>query len=290
MNLPAATAQMSRSEKLSKEADMNREDIIKALVERGYPAEAYDVTKNGVTIEAIIMKTDSDIAPVIYTDAIIKDSSSLAEAVDRVVDIFEANQNPPIIIDDFHDPKWILDHITIGLQRSSDEAIVKRPCDLDGMEQYLYLSDSNKHGHYSIKVMPELLSGVGIDETKAWDTATEHLCADTQIVSLGKVLSDIIGTSYDDTANSDIKFHVITNSRQCRGAACIMNRDALRAFARKHRTNMLFVIPSSIHEMMIAPYDGGFKLYELSAMVKEINSAQVAPPERLTDRAYIICI
>lgn len=268
---------------------MNRQDIINALREEGYEAEAHDVTKNGVPFEGIIIKTESNISPVIYTEAIIRDSDSLAEAVDRVVDIFEANQNPPIIVDDFHDPKWILDHLTIGLQRSSDEAIVKRPCDLDGLEQYLYLSDSNNDGHYSVKVMPELLSGVSIDENQAWNTAMDHLCADTQIVSLGKVLSDIMDEIYDDSADSDIKFHVITNSQKCKGAACIMNRDALRTFARKFRTNVLFVLPSSIHEMMIAPYDSGSTLEELSAMVKEVNAAQVAPEERLTDRAYIIC-
>lgn len=269
---------------------MNREDIINALKEEGYAVEAHDVTKNGVPFEGIIIKTDSNTSPVIYTEAIIRGSDFLAEAVDRVVDIFEANQNPPIIVDDFHDPKWILDHLTIGLQRSSDEAIVKRPCDLDGMEQYLYLSGGSNDTLYSVKVMPALLSGVAIDETQAWNTAMERLCSDTQIVSLGKVLSDIMGAPYDVSADSDIKFHVVTNSHKCKGAACIMNRNALRTFTQKYGTNMLFVLPSSIHEMMIAPYDSSFKLEELSAMVKEINASQVSPEERLTDKAYIICL
>ena len=69
-----------------------------------------------------------------------------------------------------------------------------------------------------------------------------------------------------------------------------MNRKMLRDFTQNYRTNMLFVIPSSIHEMMIAPYDSRFKLEELSAMVKEINETQVAPEERLTDRAYILSL
>lgn len=37
----------------------------------------------------------------------------------------------------FNDPEWILEHITIGLQASSDGDIIKSPCDLDGIEQYL---------------------------------------------------------------------------------------------------------------------------------------------------------
>lgn len=69
-----------------------------------------------------------------------------------------------------------------------------------------------------------------------------------------------------------------------------MNRKALRTFTQKYRTNMLFVLPSSIHEMMIAPYDSNLNLDDLSAMGKEINDTQVAPEERLTDRAYIITI
>ena len=39
----------------------------------------------------------------------------------------------------FNDPEWILDHITIALQRSSDDELVKRPTDLDDIEQYLIL-------------------------------------------------------------------------------------------------------------------------------------------------------
>lgn len=190
----------------------------------------------------------------------------------------------------FNNPKWILDHITIVLQRTSDESIVKRPCDLDGIEQYLILRGEQSGANYSIKVVPVLLSNAGIDENYVWDRALENLSEETQITSLGKVLSDLMGTPYDGSMDAETKFHVITNSQKFKGAAAIMNRKALRAFTQKYRTNMLFVLPSSIHEMMIAPYDSSFNLDELSAMVKEINETQVAPEERLTDRAYIITL
>lgn len=190
----------------------------------------------------------------------------------------------------FNNPKWILDHITIALQRTSDESIVKRPCDLDGIEQYLILRGEQDGANYSIKVVPVLLSNAGIDENYAWDRALENLSADTQITSLGKVLSDLMGMPYDGPMDADTKFHVITNTQKFKGAASIMNRKALRTFTQKYRTNMIFVLPSFIHEMMIAPFDSSLNLDELSAMVKEINETQVAPEERLTDRAYIITL
>ena len=52
----------------------------------------------------------------------------------------EDNMNTENIIDiaiNFNDPEWILKHITIALQRTSDADFVKRPCDLEGIEQYL---------------------------------------------------------------------------------------------------------------------------------------------------------
>lgn len=190
----------------------------------------------------------------------------------------------------FNDPEWILEHISIALQRISDESLVKRPCDLDGIEQYLILQGEKDGSCYTVKVVPIILSNVGIDEQTAWDKALENLSADTHITSLGKILADMMDEQYDGSTDPDIRFHVITNSHKCKGAACIMYRKALKAFTQKYDTNMFFVLPSSVHEMMIAPYDSNFKLEDLSAMVKEINETQVALGDRLTDRAYIICL
>lgn len=73
----------------------------------------------------------------------------------------------------FNNPKWILDHITIALQRTSDESIVKRPCDLDGIEQYLILSGEQDGANYSIKVVPVLLSNAGIYGTEFLKTSVQ---------------------------------------------------------------------------------------------------------------------
>lgn len=187
-------------------------------------------------------------------------------------------------------PEWILDHITISLQRTSDEDIIKRPCDLDGIEQYLIIKGKQDGTCYSTKVTPSILANAGINELLAWEKAMENLCADTQIKSLGTIISEMTGIPAECAETSAIKLHVITNSQKCNGASAIMNREMLRTFAKNHQSNMLFVIPSSIHEMMIAPYDSKFKLEELSAMVQEVNEAEVAPAERLTDRAYILSL
>ena len=190
----------------------------------------------------------------------------------------------------FNDPEWILEHITIGLQAFSDDDIIKRPCDLEGIEQYLFLKGKLSDTSYSVKLTPDILSHAGIDECRAWEQAMENLCADTQITSLTKLLSDMSGIPLEAPAEPDINLHVITNSEKYKGAATILNRKVLRSFAREHHTNMLFVLPSSVHEMMISPFTEKTTADELSVIVKEVNETQVAPEERLTDRAYILCL
>ena len=139
---------------------------------------------------------------------------------------------------------------------------MKRPCDLDGIEQYLILQGEKDGSCYTVKVVPIILSNVGINEKTAWDTALENLSADTQLTSLEKVRADMMGAQYDGSMDPDIKFHVITNPHKCKGAACIMNQKTLRTFIQKYDTNMLFVLPSTVHEMMIAPYSSNFKLQD----------------------------
>ena len=47
-----------------------------------------------------------------------------------------------------------------------------------------------------------------------------------------------------------------------------------------------FVLPSSIHEVLLVPDDGKARYRDLEAMVQSINESQVAPKERLSDHVY----
>ena len=50
--------------------------------------------------------------------------------------------------------------------------------------------------------------------------------------------------------------------------------------------NDFFILPSSIHQMLILPDDGQVDAEMLRDMVKEVNATQVAPAERLTNDVY----
>ena len=47
-----------------------------------------------------------------------------------------------------------------------------------------------------------------------------------------------------------------------------------------------YILPSSIHEVLLVKDDGKFGIDYLEDMVKEVNATQVAPEDLLTDSVY----
>ena len=87
-------------------------------------------------------------------------------------------------------------------------------------------------------------------------------------------------------SNKPIPMHIMTNKYQINGASVLLYHGLLDGLAEKLGTD-LYVIPSSIHELIIMPAeDGSLSLSKLSDMVKEINENHVKEEEILSDCAY----
>jgi len=77
----------------------------------------------------------------------------------------------------------------------------------------------------------------------------------------------------------------LSNSRKSRGAACILYPGVLEGIAAEEKHN-LYIIPSSIHEVLILPDNGAICADELKKMIFEVNCTQVAPEEVLSNSLY----
>ena len=267
---------------------MNIAKIIIELENKGFQAKEHDVVKNGVTHKGIMLNTGTKANPVFYMDDILCENDTEENVANRIIAFYKTSPESPIDPTVLNDRKWVLDHLTIALQRYSDEAIVKKGTEFHGIEQYLILMDKTDSGCFSIKVTPALLKNIGVDEPIAWSIADNHLTLAVQIQSLRSVLGDAL---FDEFPDEDrIGLHIITTKDKVKGASAILHRGALREFADDHGTNKLIVIPSSVHEMLILPYDGTQDIDEFSALVKEVNATQVRPEDQLGDQAYIITV
>lgn len=79
--------------------------------------------------------------------------------------------------------------------------------------------------------------------------------------------------------------YVLSSQNKLNGSVCILYQNLLRDFSYRLDSD-LYIIPSSIHEVLIIPADSASSCQELSDMVKEINSTQLSDEEILSDHVY----
>ena len=86
-------------------------------------------------------------------------------------------------------------------------------------------------------------------------------------------------------ADNNIDQTVISTSNNLFGASALFYLDVLKKVADRYESD-LYIIPSSIHELITLPTDG-FSVEDMNNMIKETNESQVAPEERLSNHTYI---
>ena len=275
---------------------MTREMIITELSNRGYKAEAQNTIKNGVELEGIRILTDSNIAPVIYTKAIIEnaenENKSLDEVVSAIIGTYESHKSFEFDVNMLFDRDFILNSIFVGLQKVSTEDIEKKLCeDFEGIESYLYIrGEADREGSYSIKVSKAILDRANISEVEAWEQAQTNTEEETSLESMAKVMCEMMNMEYSEDMDEMTPFFIISNKSKVKGASAILNKKVLAEFGERYHTNKIVVLPSSVHEMLLVPYTEEIDLDTFSDMVGQVNSSEVDPTEQLVDRAFIITL
>ena len=170
----------------------------------------------------------------------------------------------------------LLNKVYIGVQRESNADIAKRKTPFDGIEQYLWVKVDEER---SFKVPASLETEV------LWETAKANTFAETQIISLAKIMSQAFGFEVPEMEPAQ---YVLSNRSGFRGAACVLDRTTLEDFAVHLEVDGFFMFPSSIHEVILVPMEDYMSKSDFDNMVREINSTTVEPNEQLGDCAYEI--
>ena len=79
--------------------------------------------------------------------------------------------------------------------------------------------------------------------------------------------------------------YVLTNSLGINGASCLLYDSVLSNFS-KHLQSNFYILPSSIHEILLIPEDDSINHEQLKQMVMEVNQTQVPEDEILSDSVY----
>lgn len=86
-------------------------------------------------------------------------------------------------------------------------------------------------------------------------------------------------------SNGSPQMYVLTNTDRINGAATMLYENLLATFADEIEKN-LYILPSSIHEVILVPATSQINKEDLEEMVLEVNTNEVSEGERLSNHVY----
>jgi hypothetical protein len=142
-------------------------------------------------------------------------------------------------------------------------------------------------------------SGVGstaipITVLEQWNISRERLLEDALVTMekrfpvVTKSLYQLLMGEKEEDAEEYEYIFILTNKNNCNGAVTILYKDALKHFAQEKQVQEVFILPSSLHEVMLVPCScDWWSGKELKKLVEEINQMEVPVGEVLSDNIYL---
>lgn len=85
---------------------------------------------------------------------------------------------------------------------------------------------------------------------------------------------------------NDSSMYLLTNQTKLYGATCLLYKDILKEFTDKLDAN-LFIIPSSVHEVILVPVSDALSNEYLTDLIREVNATELSLDEALSDHVYL---
>ncbi|MBR3167026.1 MAG: hypothetical protein IKF16_12745, partial [Lachnospiraceae bacterium] len=180
----------------------------------------------------------------------------------------------------------IMQAVPVEPNRALLETIPHRTLD-DIAIVYRFQLEHRDSADATVLVTNQMLANYGI--------TAEQLMADAavsapqrnplSIRSLGEVLAEMSGGMFSPEEMGVPPLMVATVPGAVNGAGVMGYPDFFQEAAEKVGGSF-FVLPSSVHEILLLADDGSMSARELSAMVSAVNSQEVRPEEQLGSEAY----
>lgn len=142
-------------------------------------------------------------------------------------------------------------------------------------------------GRMSTVITNQMLGEFGITQEQLHQDAVENsaITHPASLRSMQEVMASMMGMEPEPPMPGEPLMLVATTEGAFMGASVIQYPGFMDMAAEKVGGDF-FILPSSIHEVLLIPDDGKADFHELAAMVQSINETQVAPADRLSDNVY----
>lgn len=257
---------------------------------------------NGIEMDGIIISDDGNgIAPVIYLNFYYDKMKEILDVEAVCKDILQickdSTYSESVNVELLMDYKQAKEHliyrvINYGMNKELLQTVPHVPY-LDLAVVFYCLMYTSDDGEATVLVNNDLLERWGVTVGELHRQAhqiTPKLLPYTykNLNSLISEMSDVDTLSrvqLDHVEDIPFQMHVLTNSDNLHGAACILYDGVLQQISEGVGMD-LFVLPSSIHEVIVLPAYGDWRVSELANMVTEINHTEVSVGEVLSNSVY----
>lgn len=149
---------------------------------------------------------------------------------------------------------------------------------------YYQIEDGYEIGKGSILIRNTHLKEWNIDEETLFEIAHKNSkeMLPSQMVPIKELLNDMYGSRI---VNEDLPMYVLSNTDRTFGASAILYENELRNIA-KELGDSFYVLPSSVHEVIVIPESTCVDADNLLTIVTQINKSEVAWEEVLSDSVY----
>lgn len=260
------------------------------------------VKNNGVELDGLVARRrDEAIAPTIYLNDFYQayqDGKDMIDILSEIVSIIreEEKKEKPEVLSHFDSFDTIKDRVIFRLvnydknKTELDRVPHIRYLDLAVTFHYLVKCESEEIG--TIRIQKEMLKRWGITKKQLWEAAkinTPNLFP-IQIRTMNEVIGEILkketGISDIESTMPQSEMYVVTNQSGINGASVLLYDNAIQSFATTSQSDF-YILPSSIHEVILIPYRNNFSKSQLSEMVCDVNETQVPDEDILSSRVYI---
>jgi len=265
----------------------------------GDEAEVFikDVVKNnGLILKGIVVhKKECKVSPTVYLEQFYKqytEGTTFAENMREIIRLFEECRDTRIDVEYYKHYEMVKDKIVYKLiNYEMNETLLQDVPHIrwnDLAIVFCHLIDSESIDNASILIRNDhaLMWGVSVTELReAAEANTPEVCGD-ELVDLRKLLPQLVAmTECEYMDYSSLEMFILSNTKRTFGATSILYSDKIRLMAEEYGCG-IYVIPSSIHEVILLPERPEYNSVYIRQMIRDVNDTQLDLEERLSNNLY----
>lgn len=255
-----------------------------------------DTYRTGISVR--LFENDNNVAPVVYIDHLyskyIDNEMSLDAVISELVKMIENANDAEICncVGDLTDWDFVKDKVfPIVVQTETnakymEDLVSKEYLDLSILYNIRLLVDENGVG--SVKISNGLFEQYGVSLDELQQQALSNLRNEGYTT---KNVFHVLQSHFDeldipdDICEDDLtdKMYVTTTENGVNGAAVILDTEY---FHEKFGEYSLYILPSSIHELIVIPDTNGVDINEINSLIQTVNDSCVPNEEVLSNHAY----